>query len=80
MNNKGVTYKQLTPHPLLQEYVKTYWFISYTTEKPKSFEILPDVYFDMILFLENDTIGNTLYIYSPREMKGEYEDAVKIEL
>jgi len=31
-------------------------------------------------FTINDTIGNTLYIYSPREMKGEYKDAVKVEL
>ncbi|MDU1903273.1 MAG: hypothetical protein E6772_00705 [Dysgonomonas sp.] len=31
-------------------------------------------------FTINDPIGNILYIYTPTEMKGEYKDAVKVEL
>lgn len=31
-------------------------------------------------FTLKDPIGNILYIYSPREIKGEYKDGVKVEI
>ncbi len=56
MNDGEVKYKEIPPHPLLQDYVKTYWFFSFGVKDIRTFEVLPDGYFDLIISLKNDQI------------------------
>lgn len=49
-------YQEFPPHPLLKDYIKTYWYFSYDSDFIQPFDIMPDGYFDLLLTMKNGCI------------------------
>lgn len=62
MQQSFVTYREYLPHPLLQDYIKTYWSFECDGGVTQPFDIIPDGYFDMIISLENNCIADTALV------------------
>lgn len=62
MQQPFVTYREYLPHPLLQDYIKTYWSFACDGGSTQPFDIMPDGYFDMIISLENNCIADTTLV------------------
>lgn len=62
MQQPFVTYREYLPHPLLQDYIKTYWSFECGEGTTQLFDIIPDGYFDMIISLQNNCIADTTLV------------------
>jgi len=58
MSLKELSYIELPPHPSLEKYIKSYWFLHCRTESVQPFDIMPDGYFDLIISLKDGVIVN----------------------
>jgi len=52
-------YREIPPHPLLKDYIKTYWYLNYDSELIQPFDIMPDGYFDLLIAFKNGYVDNT---------------------
>lgn len=55
-------YQEHLPHPLLHDYIKTYWYFKYDDGVGQPFDIMPDGYFDMIISLEDNCIADVTLV------------------
>ncbi|MCG8701155.1 MAG: helix-turn-helix domain-containing protein [Bacteroidales bacterium] len=72
MNIPKLTYKENTPHPSLNDYIKSYWQFTIRTNSPASFDILPDGYFDLMVIVRNNDIKSV-------KITGIWSKSVQIE-
>ncbi|WP_165021374.1 DUF6597 domain-containing transcriptional factor [Dysgonomonas sp. ZJ279] len=59
MTEDCITYREFTPHPLLADYVKSYWYFSNESDTVHSFDIMPDGYFDLLISFKSGNIVDT---------------------
>jgi AraC-like DNA-binding protein len=52
-----IAYNEIKPHPILKDYIKSYWWFSIDASSFQSFDILPDGYFDLLIVVKNGDIS-----------------------
>lgn len=60
MNVNNIVYREFEPDLRLKDYIKSYWYFSIQTNTLKTFDILPDGYFDLLVVIKENRIVNTL--------------------
>lgn len=51
-----ITYREFSPHYLLSDCIKSYWYFKIQTNIHQPFEIMPDGYFDLLVLIQNNKI------------------------
>ena len=54
-----ILYREFKPDLILQDYIKSYWYFYVRTDSVKSFDILPDGYFDLLVIMNDGRITDT---------------------
>jgi AraC-like DNA-binding protein len=56
MDLNEITYREFEPDLRLRDYIKSYWYFSIKTNSKKTFDILPDGYFDLLIVFKNNRV------------------------
>ncbi|MCL3781435.1 AraC family transcriptional regulator [Prolixibacteraceae bacterium JC049] len=59
MIESKVTYREFEPDIRLQDYIKSYWHFNIHTDTLKTFDVLPDGYFDLLVVIKENKIVST---------------------
>ncbi len=59
MTASKITYREFEPDLRLKDYIKSYWYFGIRTNTQKTFDILPDGYFDLLVVIRGNKIVDT---------------------